>query len=75
VPPQAPLVQFFLEEMLQHGQLPNAFESCRDYWLPVLRDDAQRKELEGFVALRQGEFLRARDAANARQMHSGMSGY
>ncbi|XP_036387474.1 opioid growth factor receptor-like [Megalops cyprinoides] len=46
---QAPLVQFFLEETLVHGNLDRVKQSVLDYFLFAVRDKEQRRKLIEFA--------------------------
>ncbi|KAG7229636.1 hypothetical protein INR49_012680 [Caranx melampygus] len=48
---QAPLVHFFLEETLVHGELPNVKESVLNYFLFAVLDKNQRRELIKYAYL------------------------
>lgn len=48
---QAPLVQFFLEETLVHGELPNVKESVLNYFLFAVLDKKERRKLIKFAYL------------------------
>jgi hypothetical protein len=38
-------VQFMLTEALEEGTLDHTLKSCVNYWIPVIKDDDERKEL------------------------------
>ena len=42
---KAPFVRFVLHEAIVEGTLKNTKNSCLNYWLEVIRDDKQRKEI------------------------------
>ncbi|XP_053171170.1 opioid growth factor receptor-like [Scomber japonicus] len=48
---QAPLVHFFLNETLFHGELPRVKDSALSYFLFAVRDKKQRRELIKFAYL------------------------
>lgn len=57
---QAPLVRFFLEETLVHGQLPNVKESVLNYFVFAVLDKKERRNLLKFAYSkydRQDEFV------------------
>ncbi|XP_073325160.1 opioid growth factor receptor-like [Pagrus major] len=57
---QAPLVQFFLEETLVNGQLPNVKESVLNYFVFAVLDKKERRNLLKFAYSnydRQDEFV------------------
>ncbi|KAM8756737.1 opioid growth factor receptor-like [Acanthopagrus schlegelii] len=57
---QAPLVHFFLEETLVHGQLPNVKESVLNYFVFAVLDRKERRNLLKFAYSkydRQDEFV------------------
>ena len=43
---KAPFVRFCIHEAYETGALRNVAASCRDYWIYVIRDATQRRELE-----------------------------
>lgn len=45
-------VWFLAEEILEHQHLGNAMRSLRDYWIPVVRNDAERAKLEAYMESR-----------------------
>uniref|UniRef100_A0A3Q4BWE0 Opioid growth factor receptor (OGFr) conserved domain-containing protein n=1 Tax=Mola mola TaxID=94237 RepID=A0A3Q4BWE0_MOLML len=57
---QSPLVRFFLEETLVHGELPNIKDSVLNYFLFAVLDKRQRRSLIKFAYLnydRKDEFV------------------
>ncbi|XP_077109009.1 uncharacterized protein LOC143765824 isoform X1 [Ranitomeya variabilis] len=46
---QAPLVNFFLQETLWDGHLPNVKQSALDYFMPTVKDTQEHKKLNDFV--------------------------
>lgn len=57
---QAPLVRFFLEQTLVHGELPNVKESVLNYFVFAVLDKSERRSLLKFAYLnydRQDEFV------------------
>ncbi|XP_037535055.1 opioid growth factor receptor-like [Nematolebias whitei] len=46
---QAPLVRFFLEETLVHGELPNVKESVLNYFVFAVLDKTERRQLLRFA--------------------------
>ncbi|XP_056129649.1 opioid growth factor receptor-like [Lampris incognitus] len=48
---QAPLVQFFLEETLEHGNLPDVKESVLNYFLFAVLDRTERRKLLKYAFL------------------------
>ncbi|XP_041804441.1 opioid growth factor receptor-like [Chelmon rostratus] len=57
---QAPLVRFFLEETLVHGELPNVKDSVLNYFVFAVLDKRQRRRLIKFAYLnydRKDEFV------------------
>ncbi|XP_070758785.1 opioid growth factor receptor-like isoform X2 [Enoplosus armatus] len=57
---QAPLVRFFLEETLVHGELPNVKDSVLNYFVFAVLDKRQRRSLIKFAFLnydRKDEFV------------------
>lgn len=51
---QAPLVRFFLEETLVHGELPNVRESVLNYFVFAVKNKKQRRSLIKFAYLNYG---------------------
>jgi hypothetical protein len=45
----APWVSFMLKEIYETGELCNAGDSCANYWIPVIREEAARAQLEAQV--------------------------
>lgn len=46
---QAPLVWGFAREVFEHRELTAAEDSLCDYWIPVVKDDAERAQLADYV--------------------------
>lgn len=45
-----PFVSFCINEAFVTKALPNVAKSCREYWIYVIRDEKQRRELEDLVS-------------------------
>jgi len=55
-----PFLEHFIKEIWTNKQLPNCADSCEDYWIGTLKNDADRKELEDKVSTLRGG-TRSRD--------------
>jgi hypothetical protein len=40
-----PWIEFMINEIFVEGSLSNCKDSCKDYWVPVMRDDEERARL------------------------------
>ena len=46
---KAPWVQFILREALEERTLKNCLDSCLDYWINTIKDEAERKKLNEYA--------------------------
>lgn len=47
---KTPFVRFCIREVFETGALSNLAKSCKEYWICVIRDERQRRELEELVS-------------------------
>ena len=52
---QAPFVRFVLHEAFVKQTLDNTKDSCLNYWLEVIKDDKERKQIKKYAKELQGE--------------------
>ena len=43
-----PFIRFVLREAIVEGTLSRTLDSCRNYWIQVLRDDKEREKVENY---------------------------
>lgn len=51
---KAPFVRFVLHEAIVEQTLDNTMDSCLNYWLEVIKDDEERKQIKKYARELQG---------------------
>ena len=51
---KAPFVRFVLHEAIVKQTLSNTLDSCLNYWLEVIKDEKERKEIKKYAKELQG---------------------
>ncbi len=46
---KAPFIRFVLREAIVERTLPRTLDSCKNYWIQVLRDDKEREEVTEYI--------------------------
>ena len=46
---KAPFIRFVLQEAIVEGTLSRTLDSCRNYWILVLRDDKEQEKVENYL--------------------------
>ena len=46
---KAPFLRFVLHEAIEEGTLDHTLDSCRNYWIEVLRDDQERADVREYA--------------------------